>query len=68
MPEGKIRWFSHKLGIGFIRTAGGENIFFRTGVGEHGDSTIIHDGQHVRFDVIEKSNGLSSVAKNVKLF
>ncbi len=67
MPEGKISWFSHKLGIGFIRMDGGEKVLFRTSVVEHGDCAKIHDGQRVKFDIVETRNGISPRALNVKI-
>ncbi len=67
MPEGKISWFSHKLGIGFIRMDEGEKVLFRTSVVEHGDCARVHDGQRVKFDIVEPRNGISLTARNVKI-
>ncbi len=67
MPEGRIRWFNHYLGAGFISTEEGENVFFCTGVVQTGNSNVIHAGQHVTFDILKKKNGISPSAANVKI-
>ncbi len=67
MLEGRIAWFDHGLGAGFIRTERKENVFFCTGVVENGACANIRGGQHVTFDVMEKWNGISPAARNVKI-
>jgi cold shock CspA family protein len=62
MPTGKIRWFNHKIGAGFIRSDEGENIFFRFTAVHGRDPQTIREGQYVRFDVAKNIRSLSQTA------
>jgi len=65
MPTGKIKWFNHKIGAGFIRSDEGENIFFRFGSIHGKDPKVIRQGQHVHFDIAKNIKSLSQTASSV---
>jgi cold shock CspA family protein len=62
MPTGKVRWFNHKIGAGFIRSDEGENIFFRVAAVHGKDPQTIREGQPVRFDIARNVRSLSQTA------
>ena len=65
MPTGKIKWFNHKIGAGFIRSDEGENIFFRFNSVHGKDPKAIREGQCVRFDIAKNIRSLSQTASHV---
>jgi len=65
MPTGKIKWFNHKIGAGFIRSDEGENIFFRFNSVHDKDPKAIREGQDVRFDIAKNIRSLSRTASSV---
>ena len=65
MPMGKIKWFNHEIGAGFIRSDEGENIFFRFNAIHSSDLHRIRKGQQVRFDIAKNIRSLSQTAARV---
>lgn len=65
MPTGKIKWFNHQIGAGFIRSDEGENIFFRTGVFHGKETQAIREGQTVYFVIAKNIKTLSQTAARV---
>jgi cold shock CspA family protein len=62
MATGKIRWFNHEIGAGFIRSDEGENIFFRFSAYRGEDARDIREGQPVRFDIAKNVRSISQTA------
>ena len=67
MPMGKIKWFSHHIGAGFIRSDEGENIFFHSSVFRGRGKQGIREGQQVHFDVAKNIKSLSPTAASVTI-
>jgi len=65
MPTGKIKWFNHKIGAGFIRSDEGENVFFRFDSVQGKDPKAIRHGQCVRFVMAANIKSLSQTASSV---
>jgi cold shock CspA family protein len=65
MPTGKIKWFNHHIGAGFIRSDEGENVFFRFNALQDSDPQAILKGQSVRFDIAKNIRSLSLTAARV---
>lgn len=65
MPTGRIRWFNHQIGAGFIRSDEGENIFFRSNVYNGRNTQEIREGMPVCFDIAKNLQTLSRTARRV---
>ena len=65
MPTGKIKWFNHKIGAGFIRSDEGENVFFRFNALHDANPQTIRNGQCVLFDIAKNIRSLSLTAARV---
>ena len=65
MPTGKIKWFNHKIGAGFIRSDEGENVFFRFNSVLSRDPKSIRQGQYVHFVMAKNIKSLSQTASIV---
>lgn len=65
MPTGKIKWFNHKIGAGFIRSDEGENVFFSFDAVQVKDQKAIRQGQYVHFVMAANINSPSRRASNV---
>jgi len=64
VPEGKVKWFNEKKGMGFIEQDGGPDLFVHyTAITGEGFKTLA-EGQRVRFEVEETPKGPK--AKNVE--
>ena len=62
---GRIKWYNHSRGYGFIVRGGGQEVFFhKTAVVAESDS--IRDGQWVLYDVEETGRGIE--ATDVEIF
>ncbi len=66
MPQGKVKWFSERIGAGFIRTEEGKDVFFNINSIHGNDPQITQRGQCVRFDILKSASGISLSAANVK--
>lgn len=66
MPTGKIKWFSPKIGAGFIRSDEGENVFFHFSALQNNDLKTIQRGQCVSFDIEKNLKGISKTAAYVE--
>jgi cold shock protein len=65
VPEGKVKWFNEKKGMGFIVQEGGPDLFVHyTAITGEGFKTLT-EGQGVSFEVEETSKGPR--AKDVKI-
>ena len=65
MPAGKIKWFNHEIGAGFIRSEEGQNVFFRFNAVCGADPQAIRKGQYVRFSIAKNIRSLSQTAASV---
>lgn len=65
MPTGRIKWFNHTIGAGFIRSDEGENVFFRFDSVQDKDPKAIRQGQFVSFDIVKGIKNLSRTASSV---
>ena len=66
MPEGKVKWFSERIGAGFIRTEEGKDVFFNIKAIHDSDPQIMQRGLYVSFDILKSESGISLSAANVK--
>ena len=66
MPEGRVKWFSHHIGAGFIRTDDGKDVFFHISTVEGNRPRAIRSGQRVRVDILKSQSGVTLSAANVK--
>ncbi|HVO67711.1 MAG TPA: cold shock domain-containing protein [Syntrophales bacterium] len=66
MPKGKVKWFSERIGAGFIRTEEGKDVFFNIKAFHGSDLQGIQRGQCVSFDILKSESGISLAAANVK--
>ena len=51
MASGKVKWFNHAKGYGFITPEEGEDLFIHVTNIDQADAKRITDGDHVEFDV-----------------
>lgn len=65
MQTGRVKWFNHQIGAGFIRSDEGENIFFRCNAVRDMDPLAIRQGQYVRFNIARNIRSLSQTAASV---
>jgi cold shock CspA family protein len=66
MPKGKVKWFSERIGAGFIRTEEGKDVFFNIKAIHDSDPQIMQRGQCVSFDILKNENRIPLLAANVK--
>ena len=66
MPQGKIKWFSERIGAGFIRTEEGRDVFFNSKSVNGSNRQIMQRGQYVSFDILRSESGISFTAANVR--
>jgi len=66
VPNGKVKWFSERIGAGFIKTDEGKDVFFSVNAIHSSDLQIIQKGQCVSFDIMKSGGGISLSAANVK--
>jgi cold shock protein len=55
--NGKVKWFSNKLGYGFIKQDTGEEIFVHYSMIRGDGYRSLKEGQEVTFDVIQSPEG-----------
>lgn len=57
MASGKVKWFDHKKGFGFIAEESGKDVFVHhTGILGTGYK-ILNEGEEVEFDMIQGEKG-----------
>ena len=66
MPKGIVKWFSERIGAGFIKTEEGKDVFFSIKAIHGSDLQVIQGGQCVSFDIRKSESGISFSAANVK--
>jgi cold shock CspA family protein len=66
MPRGKVKWFSERIGAGFIRTEEGKDVFFNIKAVHDCDLQIMQRGQCVSFDILKNEDRIPLSAANVK--
>jgi CspA family cold shock protein len=57
--RGRVKWFNARIGVGFITTAEGEDIFVHRG-GIAGPPALV-DGQTVEFEIVPNKKGRRAV-------
>jgi CspA family cold shock protein len=55
--NGKVKWFSNKLGYGFIKQDSGEEIFVHYSMIRGDGYRSLKEGQDVTFDIIQSPEG-----------
>jgi CspA family cold shock protein len=55
--NGKVKWFSNKLGYGFIKQDTGEEIFVHYSMIRGDGYRSLKEGQEVTFDIIQSPEG-----------
>lgn len=60
MAEGVVRWFSDKIGIGFIETDDGDDIFVDHSRVNASGFTTLKEGDRILFDIIQEEIGLAA--------
>jgi len=55
--NGKVKWFSNKLGYGFIKQDTGEEIFVHYSMIRGDGYRSLKEGQEVTFDIIQSAEG-----------
>jgi cold shock CspA family protein len=66
MLRGKVKWFSERIGAGFIRTEEGKDVFFNIKAVHDCDLQIMQRGQCVSFDILKNEDRIPLSAANVK--
>ncbi len=66
MDKGTIKWFSPRIGAGFIRSEAGRNVFFNYRAILDYHEEIICTGQHVNFDIVKNGRNDSLSAARVR--
>jgi cold shock CspA family protein len=66
MPKGRVKWFSERIGAGFIKTEEGKDVFFNIKAIHDSDPQIMQRGQYVSFDILKNENRIPLSAANVK--
>ena len=61
MPNGTVRWFNTKTGVGYIRTDRGEDVLFLNNAIQNSDPSSVHKGTRVRLDVLKDQYGLMAI-------
>lgn len=60
MTTGVVKWYNSEKGYGFISGNNGDEVFVhRTQIKDK--DHILHEGESVLFDVVEKEKGLSAI-------
>jgi len=62
MAKGTVRWFNQMIGVGFIRTDDGRNVFFLKSTVRESDPSLIQAGARVSVDVLESQYGLTATS------
>jgi CspA family cold shock protein len=58
MPTGRVKWFDHRKGFGFIVDEAGNEIFTHYTVIDGRGFRRLHDGEKVEFEVFRGPKGL----------
>ncbi len=66
MDKGTVKWFSPRIGAGFIRSEAGHNVFFNYNAILNYNQEIIYKGQPVSFDIVKNSKSAALSAARVK--
>ena len=62
MAKGTVRWFNQMIGVGFIRTDDGRNVFFLKSTVRESDPSLIQAGSRVCIDAQESQYGLTATS------
>jgi CspA family cold shock protein len=58
MPTGRVKWFNHRKGFGFLVDESGNEVFIHYTVIDGRGFRRLHDGEKVQFDVFRGPKGL----------
>ncbi len=57
MIEGTVKWFNDSKGFGFLSREGGPDVFVHHTEIRAAGFTLLTEGQHVRFDIVDSPKG-----------
>ncbi|MCC3859929.1 cold-shock protein [Pseudemcibacter aquimaris] len=61
MATGKVKWFNHTKGYGFIETEDrGSDVFVHISAVEQSDLSTLNEGQSIRFEIQDKDGKKSA--------
>lgn len=60
MAEGTVRWFSEKIGFGFIEMEDGQDIFVHHSDLDASGFKGLDEGDRVMFDIVRREKGLAA--------
>jgi CspA family cold shock protein len=54
---GKVKWFDHKKGYGFIEREGGKDVFVHFSAIQSDGFKTLEEGEEVEFEIVEGERG-----------
>ncbi|MDY7001260.1 MAG: cold-shock protein [Thermodesulfobacteriota bacterium] len=58
--KGIVKWFNKKKGFGFIEHQNGDDVFVKLSALERNGVRTLHEGEKVRFEIVESDRGASA--------
>lgn len=57
MAKGKVKWWNHQKGLGFIAQEGGQDVFVHHSNILGAGFKTLHEGEEVTFDLVASEKG-----------